>query len=422
MPTHELKRNDNVVLLTITLTDKELQTSLEKEASKASANLTIPGFRAGNAPLDVVLEHVNEAELREKALLNAVQAFIPEVIANEKLELFIPPTLTDVKEMSATVECTQKPEVTVKKLNLKDLPSLTADIKDEDLERAIEGQLQPHTTMTPVERAAKKGDQVIVTLSAQNEKGEDLPEFSEENYRVRLGQNMLLPGLEDALEGQKPGDKASATITIPTEHEREDLRGKPVTFGLHVSGVSEVAIPKLDDSFVKANFKEKDVASFKETLKERLIKQEQTYLYDKRRDQFLEAVRKSTNVTISENMKGFRAREVFQNFTADLERSGSSFEDWLQKHNKTQEEAGKELEKAAEDQWITQFGLQHLLKEHDIKLETEDLDARLELLTSLIDPKMAPQLKEMYQKDENMMNGLRFKVEIDKLIDALVSK
>ena len=119
-------------------------------------------------------------------------------------------------------------------------------------------------------------------------------------------------------------------------------------------------------------------------------------------------------------MKGFRAREVFQNFNADLERSGSTFEQWLKQHNKTQEEAGKELEQAAVDQWITQFGLQHLLKENEIKLEESDVDARLELLTSLIDPKMAPQLKEMYKKDENMMNGLRFKVEIDKLIDALV--
>jgi FKBP-type peptidyl-prolyl cis-trans isomerase (trigger factor) len=79
MPTHTLQRNDNVVLLTITLTDAEFQTSLENEAKLASANVTIPGFRAGNAPLDVVLENVNAEELREKALLNAVQTAIPDV-------------------------------------------------------------------------------------------------------------------------------------------------------------------------------------------------------------------------------------------------------------------------------------------------------------------------------------------------------
>ncbi len=420
MPIHELKRNDNVVLLTITLNDKELQTALEAEAKKASANLTIPGFRAGYAPLDVVLEHVNGDKLREEALLNAVQAAMPEVIKSEGLQLIIPPTLTETKDMSVVIECTEKPAVTVKKLNLKELTSVKPDVKEEDMERAIESQLQPHTTMTPVERAAKAGDQVIVSLSAQNEAGEDLPEFSEENYRVRLGQKALLPGLEEAIIGLKAGGKSSATITIPKEHEREDLRGKPVTFGLQVSGVSEVEIPTLDDSFVKANFKEENVKAFKETLKERLIKQEQTYLFDKRRDQFLDLARKATSVTISDSMKGFRAREVFQNFNADLERSGSTFEQWLKQHNKTQEEAGKELEQAAVDQWITQFGLQHLLKENEIKLEESDVDARLELLTSLIDPKMAPQLKEMYKKDENMMNGLRFKVEIDKLIDALV--
>jgi trigger factor len=101
---------------------------------------------------------------------------------------------------------------------------------------------------TAVERAAAAGDKVTVDFEGSiggapfnGGKGENVP--------IVLGDNRMLPQLEQGLIGAAPGEQKSVDVDFPPDYRATELAGKRASFKVDVKTVEEPSLPELDEEF-----------------------------------------------------------------------------------------------------------------------------------------------------------------------------
>src|SRR5258708_1691188 len=70
---------------------------VEEELARAAQNFSWPGFRKGKVPENIVREHVSEMALLDDATDEALHDVIPEIAADEKLQVLGKPKLIVTK-------------------------------------------------------------------------------------------------------------------------------------------------------------------------------------------------------------------------------------------------------------------------------------------------------------------------------------
>ena len=67
--------------------DKDLwKKAQDKAFEKLAENITIDGFRKGKAPVSLVKKHINQMDVFNEAINNALTPVYQDVIENEKIE------------------------------------------------------------------------------------------------------------------------------------------------------------------------------------------------------------------------------------------------------------------------------------------------------------------------------------------------
>ncbi len=148
----------NLVKFTITVPVEELRPYLEAAAVQISEHSTIPGFRPGKAPFDVVKTRVGDIKLLEEALEKIVRKTYGDALTEHQVDTVGSPHI-DVEKMVPntdlvyTAEVARLPAVT----RLADYAKVTvtgpkAEVTDKDMDQAVSDLLRMQTK--EVRRAA----------------------------------------------------------------------------------------------------------------------------------------------------------------------------------------------------------------------------------------------------------------------------
>lgn len=90
------------------------------------------------------------------------------------------------------------------------------------------------------------GDEVLLDLVGSS-RGHLLPFSVQHDLWMTLEPEPMLPGLYEALVGQKPGGKVTVELTLPANYPAEPLRGAPARFRVHLQAAREVKYPPMDN-------------------------------------------------------------------------------------------------------------------------------------------------------------------------------
>ncbi len=107
----------------------------QKAIKKFSAEVTIPGFRPGNAPEKILIEKISEGVILERAAEIAIQEAYPEIVKEHKLDVIGPPraSITKIAKSSPLgfkIRASLLPEIKLAE-NLKDIAGRVMKIKEE---------------------------------------------------------------------------------------------------------------------------------------------------------------------------------------------------------------------------------------------------------------------------------------------------
>ena len=125
------------------------------------------------------------------------------------------------------------------------------DPEDDDVEAAIETELQNHATTEEVDRRVKEGDTVSIDYVGKMD-GKEF-EGGTGSYDLVIGSDSFVEGFEDGLIGAKKGETRDVELTFPEDyHPEAGLNGKDVVFTVTVNKISETKVPDLNDKYVKS--------------------------------------------------------------------------------------------------------------------------------------------------------------------------
>ncbi len=258
--------------ITVELPAEQIEEEVTRRLKQIGRTAKLDGFRPGKVPMKLLRRNFGGQVLQE-VYGKMIESSYQDAIQQEKLHPAGMPKI-EPKEASeeglfsyvATLEV--MPEVELTKLE-GEIKRPVAEISEQDIEDMIEKLRKQRASWNSVDRAAAEGDQVKISFKGMVD-GEAFEGGSAENVDLVLGSNRMIEGFESGLVGMVKEEKRSIELKFPDDYRVEELAGKPVTFEVEVSEVSEEVLPPVDDDFAKDFGADEGVEKLKADIRENM--------------------------------------------------------------------------------------------------------------------------------------------------------
>lgn len=132
-------------------------------------------------------------------------------------------------------------------------------------------------------------------------------------------------------------------------------------------------LPEVTDAWVKEMGPFENVAQFTDKLKEHLGKEKEQATKEKRRAGIIDAVLEKTNIEIPAIFVEAELEKMLGQMKDDIKRFGMTFEDYLTRLQKTEDDLRKEFRTDAEKRAKLQLTLNAIAEKEEIKIPAEDI-------------------------------------------------
>lgn len=261
----------NSELKEISPTQREIHIQVEpavlKEAygkiSKRYADrVSIPGFRKGFAPLDVVRMRFKD-EIKSEVLQLVLPQQVSEAIQEHSLQPLAEPQLhvdnvegikvNGSESIKLHVHVEVMPELQTPDYEGIELTRRIKPVEDSEIDDLISSRLDQEAALIPVEgRGSEMGDTVIADLEgvfADDPHGEPI---TANDLQIKLGDEVIEKAFTENLVGVKADDEKDFTVSYPSEFSSPALAGKTVHYKAKIKSVGRSEKPELNDEWAKS--------------------------------------------------------------------------------------------------------------------------------------------------------------------------
>jgi len=396
---HEIKKlPKSEIEITVTIPFTELTPFIEKAAKKISQGVEIPGFRKGNAPLDLIKQKVGEMKVLEEGAALAVEKSYVEIINQEKLEPLGSPKV-DFEKLAADNEFTYKATVAlIPEVKVGDYKSIKVKeneivIKDEEIEKTIEELRNQRATEVIENKAVAKGDKVEVDFDVFRD-NVPIENGAQKKYPLIIGSDHFIPGFEDNLIGLKTNEEKEFELKFPEEYHNKNLAGKPAKFKVKIIAVYKRTLPELNQEFAKSLGQE-SMEKLKEQIKHNL-EHEQHHKEEERLEIEIidQLIGKSEFGELPDTLVTAETNKMLQELESNLSMQGLKMDEYLKHLNKTQEQLKLEFAPQALKRVKSALVLRSLFFEEKMEVKPEEIEAEIN------------KAKQMYQQNPDIIKNL----------------
>ena len=366
--------------LEIELDASEFEQFFEKAIINVRKNIQIPGFRKGKIPKEMVFQKIGTESILSEAAKLAIEDSYKKVILRENLEPISQPHIEILKLAPQNPFLFKAIFFVLPGVELPDYQSIASKIKKNPIsvsEKEVDETLQRLQKIRPnlkqVFRPAKKGDFIEIEFScAQIENNK--PQKDE----FILGKGFLAPGFEDNLEGIEPGQKKEFSLKFPEKHFQQDLADKDIAFKVEMKKVQEMELLEINDDFARklGNFENLEI--LKQSIKTGIEQEKNQAESQKVRQEILEAILKQCPLEIPDTIvqqEKQRMLEENKKFSKDVLKI--SFEDYLKKLKKSEQELLDSLEKEAEKRTQNFLILRKIAHQEKIEVSEQEVEQEI---------------------------------------------
>lgn len=373
-------KETNVVELKVEIPQQEVEQAIEKAYLKTRKDFSLPGFRKGRVPRNILEKRFGVEVFYEEAANIMLQDSYPQAIEEKNLDPVAHPEieveqLEQGKDFVYTATITVKPELKLGQYKDLGITREEQSIGDEDVEKELEGLRNHKAKLVALDAdaVAAEQDQVIIDFTGRLN-GEEFEGGAGTNYPLVLGSGSFVPGFEEQLIGAKSGDKVFVKVSMPEEYHSEQLAGKDVEFEVDVKEIKRKELPALDDDFAKEAGDYATLDELKNFIRERLENRANDQATQQHREKVVDAVRENAEVDIPGVMIDNEVEAMVKQMENRFSQQGLKLEDYLSYSGKALDEIKQEMRPEAEKNVKTELLLDTVAKEVNISVEPADLD------------------------------------------------
>jgi trigger factor len=394
-------------LLRVEVESQEVDAAFESMIKDFQKQASLPGFRPGKAPKDMVAKRFEkdiEDEVKKKLIPDAYRKAVDE----KKLEVVGSPDFEEIQfgrgqalQFAVTLETApefQLPEY-------KGLPAKrdTTQVTDADVEKAINLLRAKQTKFEKVDRAVQIGDVAVVTYTGTSD-GKPIIEIAptakglteQKGFWLNVEPGSFIAGFTEQLVGAKAGDKRTVNVDFPSDFITPELAGKKGVYDVEVTEVKEKVLPPLDEAFAKAygaETVEKLQAGVRTDLENEL-----SYKKNKSvRNQLVDALLRRVSFDLPESAVAQETRSVVYDIVRENQQRGISRE-LIEQQKEAIYSAATDN---AKNRVKINFLFQKIAEKEDIKVSKDEVTARILRLAALYQIPV-----EKFVKDLEKRNGI----------------
>jgi trigger factor len=418
----------NMAKLTIEVPASEFEKALQSAYNKQKKSISVPGFRKGKVPRQMVEKMYGPEIFYEDAANELIPTAYEEELKNCDLEIVSRPTVDIVQIKKGenfifTAEVAVKPEVTLGEYKGMEVDKTSTRVTQKEVEAKIKEEAEKNARTVTVEgRPVQDGDEVILDFEGFVD-GEAFEGGKGENYPLTIGSGSFIPGFEEQLVGAEAEKEVEVKVTFPEEYHAEELKGKDAVFKCTIHEIKEKQIPEIDDEFAAEVSEFDTLDEYKADVKAKIKEQKENEGKQKKEDQAVEKAVANATMEIPEAMIDEQVRQMVNEFAQNMQYQGISFEQYCQITGMTLEKIQEETRPQAVKRIETRLVLEAIAKAENIEVTEERLDEEIKKMAESYNME-ADKLKELMGEEEKkqMMEDIAVQDAVTFLVENAVEK
>lgn len=385
---------------------------------KFSKTATVPGFRAGKAPRDLLEKHYGERVTKE-VVEDLISGSYRQAVEEEGLMPLGYPHISDVNlndknVLSFKAEFNTRPKIEIKEYKGLALKKKKAQISDEDVDRSINSLRESTAKFKECTgRGVQIGDYIVCDSHIFVD---DKPIAQKrENIWMPIEEVSYVPGVSKALVGANLNEEKEIETTLPEDFPIKEHAGKKSVFKIKVKEIKEKVLPQIDDEFAK-DLGYNNLSELKDSIRKVLESQMERQIKQDLERQIIEKLLENSNFNVPSSLVDEQLKYIVEEEKGRLKKQGLKEEDLKAKDK----DLADKLKPVAERQVKTMFILDEIAHEEKITVSKEELDEAFEGLARQYNQ---PRAKvEKYYKENDLVSNLYADIKNGKLLELLIKE
>lgn len=411
--------------LTISVPPEAIQEYIDQQFERLKKTAQIKGFRAGKVPLSI-LKQQYMADVKADVFSKVIRdSYVKALEENKLLAVGTPEIQTksngalaegQALEFTATIEVF--PEIKISDLTKLKATGKSSAVTEADIETSMKNLRENHADVVPDETAigpVKTDDFVVISFQG-SVGGEQLDVLTGDNRTMQVGSGNYMKEFEDNLIGMKKGETKSFDMDFPNEFNEPKLAGKTAKFEVTVHEFKKRELPELNDEFAK-RFKLETALELRKKVVDTLTEDRSREAKEALRNSVIEALLKAHDFEVPSGLVASQLEYLVRENTDYLKRQGFTekmIRDYLEKNQ-------EQLSGRAGEQVKASLILDKIAEEQKIRADEKDLDLEYTKIAGRINLQL-DQVRGLYEKDENAIRQLRFRIKEEKVMDYILGQ
>ena len=424
MSTQFEKLEHNMVKLTVEVPAEMFEKAVNAVYNRQKKKITVPGFRKGHAPLQLIEKLYGTGVFFEDAANDLINQTYYEESESTGLE-FVSRPVFDVTQIEKgkpfiyTAEVAVRPEVKLGEYRGIEVSRQETLVSDDEVNEEIRKEQEKNARLVEVEgRAVGNGDTVTLDYSGMTD-GVKFDGGTAENQTLVIGSGSFIPGFEEQLIGMNAGETKDITVTFPEDYHSADLAGKEAVFTCTIHKIQTKELPELNDEFAQDVSEFDTLDEYKKSVMDKLTERKAREAKTAKENEAVDKLIESSEMDIPEAMIDSQVTTMYQDYARQLQSQGIPIDTYLQYMGSDEVKLREQMRPQALKQIQTRLVLEEVAK--DAHLETTDLRLEEELDKIATQYKMElDKLKESmgeYEK-EQMKKDIAVQEAISLIVDT----
>ena len=417
------KLEKNMAKLTIEVSAAEFEKALEDAFLKNKNKISVPGFRKGKVPRQMVEKMYGPEIFYE----DAANALIPDayskaldeceedIVSSPEIDVT---QIEKVKSFIFTATVALKPEVKLGKYKGVKVEAAEVTVTDEEVDAKIEKERENNArTIEVTDRPVKDGDMTVLDFEGFVD-GVAFDGGKGENYPLTIGSGAFIPGFEEQLVGAEIGKEVEVNVTFPEDYQAEELKGKAAVFKCTIKEIKEKELPALDDEFASEVSEFDTLEEYKKDVKETLTIEKEKAARDAKEAAVIDAIIADSDMDIPEAMVTTQQKQMIDEFAQRMQMQGLSMEQYFQFTGATLDKMMEQVKPQAETRIKSRLVLEAVAAKEGIEATEEDYEEEIKTMAEVY--QMEPdKIKEMLP--EKSVKGIKEDIAVKKAAEFVVN-
>ncbi len=410
------------VKFTVEATAEEIAPIYKNTRAAFVAQVKLPGFRPGKAPMDQIMK------VHGKAIEERIQQGVLSLLMDEReaagLKIASVIDVQDVKisekeGAQATFVLDVQPEFASPDVESLKVAKLNAEVADEDIEAQLSELRRMSSSFreATAEDVATADDLIAISFSSdlnKDELSDGAKHYAaDEEYWVQIREDAFIPGLKDALTGKKMNEAVEHSATYPEDFRVTDLAGKTVKYTITITKMRK--LEAATDEKTLERFGMKSMDELKDAIKQHIAATKEQAEGTRAANEITAKIDAAMSFELPERKLEMAIWDVLnRDSSKPLETFKDDFEGLKasEAYAKAKEEATKDLRRL--------YTLTQIAQERGVKLEPAEFDAALDRIGSHMGLKRNEVINRL-QNNERMDEFLTRELAT-KMLDTLVKE